>query len=67
MYIPNNYKMVCDKPNIKQINKHVLSNITSMINFYFSDKFPIRIKDNQEENMKNANCNHFRTGKLFSF
>jgi len=38
MYIPNNYKVVCDKPNIKQINKNVLSNITSMINFYFSDK-----------------------------
>ena len=38
-----------------------------IVSFYFSDKFSVRIKDNQEENMKNANCNHFRTGKQFSF
>lgn len=37
-----------------------------MVIFYFSDTYPIRVKNNQEENMKNAHCNHFRTGKLSS-
>ena len=37
-----------------------------MVNFDLIDSYPIRIKNNQEENMKNANCNLFRTGELFS-
>lgn len=42
---------------------------TRIVNFDLSDSDPIRKikkKNNQEENIKNANCNHFRTGKLFS-
>lgn len=53
------YNRLCHKSQVNPSSR--------IVNFYFSDKFPIIIKDNQEENMKNANCNHFRTGKLFSF
>ena len=53
------YNCLCHKSQVNPLAR--------IVNFYFSDKFPRRIKDNQEENMKNANCNHFRTGKLFSF
>lgn len=45
MYIPNNYKVVCDKPNIKQINKNVLTNITNIIDYYFSDKILFNKED----------------------